>query len=115
MPTNTEQAEFALDLLKVLNLDFEVYPARLEIYFQDRVHRKELWHSPDIYYTLAYALISFIYRGICLANPGSLTAIWPDFWKIFQSLPDPQNQLLSTNAGEQNDQPTRRRIIVSRD
>ncbi|WP_457571768.1 hypothetical protein [Desulfovulcanus sp.] len=114
MPTNTEQAEFALDLLKFLNLDFKLYPARLEIHFQDRVHRKELWHSPDPYWTLGYALSSFMFKGICLANPGSLTAIWPDFWKIFQSLPNPQNQL-STNAGEQNDQPTRRRIIVSRD
>ena len=115
MPTSTEQAEFALDLLKFLNLDFKVYPARLEISFHGKVHQKDPWHSPDVYYTLAYALISFIYRGICLANPGSVTAIWPDFWKIFQNLPDPQNQPLATNAGEQNDQPARRRIIVSGD
>jgi len=113
MPTDTEQAEFAIDLLKFLNLDFNLYPSRLEINFQDKGHRKELWHSPDPYWTLGYALSSFIFKGVCLANPGSLTAIWPDFWKIFQNLPDPQNQLTPTNAGEKNDQPGRRRFIVS--
>ncbi len=99
------------ECLETLGISCKVYPNRLELAPANTAPQKDPpWECPTPLWGLSYALISFTYRGLCLANPGILTSIWPRFWKIFMSLPEPQKQMQTpSNEGEKTQ---RRRIIV---
>ncbi|MFP4167922.1 MAG: hypothetical protein ACLFSY_03615 [Desulfonatronovibrionaceae bacterium] len=101
----------ARECLENAGLSCRVFPGRLEI-FRGRVppEKGPPWECPGPWWCLAYALISFSYRGLCLANPGILTSVWPGFWKIFTSLPEPQAR--DRKPQEKDEKPQRRRIIV---
>lgn len=42
--------------------------------------------APDAFWGMAMALLSFAHPGLPLANPGELTTLWPQFWRIFQGV-----------------------------
>lgn len=78
------------------------------------------WQSPGPYWTLAGALISFTYPGLCLGNADNILSAWPWFWRTFMSLPEPQNFIHSFQEDEQadvvsNDKPQRKRIRIITD
>ncbi|MGE4293834.1 MAG: chorismate mutase [Desulfovibrio sp.] len=70
------------------------------------------WASPSPYFCIAAALVSFLRPGIALENPGMLTALWPQFWNLFNTLPSGR---MKPKAQEpENDAPKRRRIKIGR-
>jgi 3-phosphoshikimate 1-carboxyvinyltransferase len=102
----------AQECLENAGLSCRVFPNRLEVSRSTSSQEKgPPWECPTPWWCLAYALISFSYRGLCLSNPGILTSVWPKFWKIFTSLPEPQNQFESLES-KGNEKTKRRRIIV---
>lgn len=70
------------------------------------------WASPSPYFCLAAALVSFLRPGIALENPGVLTALWPQFWNIFNTLPT--GRMKPKVQEPKNDAPKRRRIKIGR-
>ncbi|SDN66861.1 3-phosphoshikimate 1-carboxyvinyltransferase [Desulfonauticus submarinus] len=102
--------EPGLELLSFLNFNFKTHPEYLEIeYSGEKNKTNKVWTSPSALWTLSYGLISFKFKGICLENPGSITQIWPKFWKIFQSIPFGQ---VERKIEEQKGEPSRRRIRI---
>jgi 5-enolpyruvylshikimate-3-phosphate synthase len=76
------------------------------------LHWEGSWASPSPYFCLASALVSFLRPGIAIENPGMLTALWPQFWNLFNTLPSGR---MKPKAQEpENDAPTRRRIKIGR-
>lgn len=49
-----------------------------------------LWESPGPEWTVAFALLAYLRPGLKLANPGSIMAVSPHFWMVFNSLPKPE-------------------------
>ncbi|GAB6059502.1 3-phosphoshikimate 1-carboxyvinyltransferase [Desulfonatronum parangueonense] len=45
-----------------------------------------IFEAPDSRWAMALAMISFRFPGLRLTNPGELTALWPGFWDIHQSV-----------------------------
>jgi 3-phosphoshikimate 1-carboxyvinyltransferase len=112
MDTGDTDVTSAQECLENAGLSCRVFPNRLEVSRSTSSQEKgPPWECPTPWWCLAYALISFSYRGLCLANPGILTSVWPKFWKIFTSLPEPQNQFESLES-KGNEKTKRRRIIV---
>ncbi|MGM0610739.1 MAG: hypothetical protein ACQES5_06605 [Thermodesulfobacteriota bacterium] len=115
--TDNVQADVdtAGEFLEAIGVTFRIFPNRVEIGAPDKSAEKgPHWECPTPSWCLAYALVSFSYRGLCLANPGILTSVWPQFWKIFMSLPEPQKQYRRSkeNNTQNTEKPQRRRIIV---
>jgi len=103
-----EILEQGCDLLMTLGFDFYSHPEYLELEFKTSPSKeKNLWVSPSPIWTLSYALISFVFKGICMENPGSVTYLWPGFWKVFQSI----SSGTKTNPKEENNEPNPRRRI----
>ncbi|MDD4731060.1 MAG: chorismate mutase [Desulfovibrio sp.] len=70
------------------------------------------WASPSPYFCLAAALTSFLRPGIAIENPGMLTALWPQFWNLFNTLPSGR---MKPKAPEpEHDEPKRRRIKIGK-
>ncbi|SKA83050.1 3-phosphoshikimate 1-carboxyvinyltransferase [Paucidesulfovibrio gracilis DSM 16080] len=70
------------------------------------------WASPSPYFCLASALVSFLRPGIAIENPGMLTALWPQFWNLFNTLPTGR---MKPKAPEpEHDAPKRRRIKIGK-
>ncbi|MFW5730314.1 MAG: chorismate mutase [Desulfonatronovibrionaceae bacterium] len=106
--------EIFVDLLNHIGYQYQDDPqgGRLRVLGrQKKSDPAEPWVSPDPLWIPGYALLSFKDKGICLANPGDITSVWPGFWKIFTNLsgadakPQPEK-------GETHDRPVRRRIRV---
>jgi 5-enolpyruvylshikimate-3-phosphate synthase len=74
------------------------------------------WTSPGALWGMAYALSASIRPGLKLANPGTVTAVMPSFWKLYNSLPnlvDPVRlQQRKTQETPGDDRPARRRVIA---
>ncbi|MFP4325272.1 MAG: hypothetical protein ACLFP9_04575 [Desulfonatronovibrio sp.] len=67
------------------------------------------WNSPHAFWTLGYSLLSFRHKGICLANPGNITSLWPGFWKIFTNLSEKKSES-NDLKGDIHAKPARKRI-----
>jgi 3-phosphoshikimate 1-carboxyvinyltransferase len=97
----TSQLNYAEDFLNFLGIDYTIRDDRIDI--RPTKSRStppaDAWESPSPLWTVAYVMASFVIPGICLANPGELTAIWPDFWTTFNNLPRPQDAMRSTRPG----------------
>lgn len=50
----------------------------------------EAWVSPAPEWTMGLALASYAAPGIKLANPGGLSAVWPEFWQLYVNGFEPQ-------------------------
>lgn len=73
------------------------------------------WTSPSAYWSMAYALASFLRPGLQLANPGNISESMPSFWTIYNSLPspvDPGEPVAKAKEAENDGKPVRRRIIA---
>lgn len=68
------------------------------------------WASPSPFFCLTAALVSFLRPGIAIENPGMLTALWPQFWNLFNTLPT--GRMKPKTQEPVNDTPKRRRIKI---
>ncbi len=107
----SEQLEVVMDLLSLLGYEFALDQEGLLIKNRQRIQEKSpVWTSPGPYWTLGYCLLSFRFPGICLANPDSLSPVWPGFWKIFTKLSPKKVQ-----ETDEQPQKVRKRIRVPGD
>jgi 3-phosphoshikimate 1-carboxyvinyltransferase len=71
-------------------------------------------HAPTPEWAMSLALLSFHRSGMTLLNPGIVSTTWPQFWQIYNGLPNPtfrsQEQV---QEKEDVDESSRRRKIVS--
>lgn len=97
----TNQLAHAEDFLNFLGVDHTIKKDRIDIRptGSRSTPPADAWESPSPLWTVAYVMASFVIPGICLANPGELTALWPDFWTTFNNLPRPQDAMRSTRPG----------------
>jgi 3-phosphoshikimate 1-carboxyvinyltransferase len=112
LPAEAEDYDIIAELLRHIGYNFSVHSRGLTIFSRHRSPEKNSpWNSPGPYWTLGYCLLSFKHKGICLANPGNVTSIWPGFWKIFMNL---SVKLPEKNepTGDNNGKPARKRIRI---
>ena len=93
-------------------------------------HDATPWTAPSPVWAMAYALAAFARPRLKLTNPGIMTALYPRFWVLYNSLPEPQAvQAIGESAGEsaeageeredredrkdRKDEPKRRRVRLS--
>jgi 5-enolpyruvylshikimate-3-phosphate synthase len=74
------------------------------------------WTCPDAYWGMAYALAAFSGPGLRLANPGTVSEVMPNFWKLYNSLPELRDPAPFTapareEAPAQSRQPQKKRRI----
>ena len=74
--------------------------------------RPEVWTAPTAQWAMALAITSFARAGLKLANAGIMTTLYPSFWALFNSLPDPELKQLQQQE-QVNEPVVRRRIITS--
>ncbi|MFN2341955.1 MAG: hypothetical protein ABR542_01225 [Desulfonatronovibrio sp.] len=114
MPTETTDYEIAVEILDQTGYDFEAHNRGMRVFSQKKKTKSDPWNSPDPYWTLGYCLLSFRNKGICLANPGKITSIWPGFWRIFTNLTgkkeESKKEEINDHRGDTNEKPARRRI-----
>ncbi len=112
LPSEEENYEIIAELLRHMGYNFTVHPMGIRILSRQKSPEKNSpWNSTGPYWTLGYCLLSFKHKGICLANPGNVTSLWPGFWKIFMNLSArPPEKKEST--GDNNGKPARKRIRV---
>jgi 3-phosphoshikimate 1-carboxyvinyltransferase len=67
--------------------------------------------APTPEWAMALALLSFHRPGMTLLNPGIVSQSWPQFWQIFNGLPNPSEARAQDK--EMLDEPKRRRRIIS--
>ena len=105
--------EYGTDMLQSLGIEHTVTADGIDITGQsERRGQGATWTSPGPVWTLGYVLASFSLPGVCLANPGNITALWPGFWNLFKNLPRPQAVQQVQAQGDTDDRPKRRRIRV---
>lgn len=112
LPPESENYDIVAEILGHIGYEFSVHPLGVSIFSRQRsMEKNSPWVSPDPYWTLGYCLLSFKHKGICLANPGNVTSVWPGFWKIFMNLSGkiPAEKDLK---GEIDGKPARKRIRV---
>jgi 3-phosphoshikimate 1-carboxyvinyltransferase len=68
-------------------------------------------HAPTPEWAMALALLSFRLSGMTLLNPGIVSQAWPQFWQIFNGLPNPTLRVHAQDREEQDATKRRRRII----
>ncbi|WP_028575686.1 chorismate mutase [Desulfonatronovibrio hydrogenovorans] len=112
MVPDTDHYHAALDFLTHAGYDFSTHSRGIRVGSHRKISEKnDPWISPDPYWILGYCLLSFKHKGICLANPGLITALWPGFWKIFTNLSGKLGEK-KPSQGDLNDKPSRRRIRI---
>ncbi len=77
------------------------------------------WISPSPYWTMAFALLAFLRPHIRLANPESMSALFPNFWLLYNKLPQVDTKTLmesythaQPNQNTKPAAPRRRRFIA---
>lgn len=121
LDTSREDVEHAQDLLENLGAGYSIAPGLLQTGLPGTKKIGDApWPSPGPYWTLAGALISFTYPGLCMANADNITSAWPWFWKTFMNLPDPQNFIHPPRSEQpidapHDDKPKRKRIKIQTD
>lgn len=69
------------------------------------------WVAPSAHWAMAYALGAFLRPNLHLSNPGVMTGLFPLFWNLYNTLPNPE--LRRKAAQETEDaRPARRRVIA---
>ncbi|GAU07593.1 chorismate mutase [Desulfoplanes formicivorans] len=113
----TSELNHVEDFLGFLGVDHTITNDRIDIrpLSSRTTPPADAWESPSPLWTVAYVMASFVVPGICLANPGELTAIWPDFWITFNNLPRPQDVMRSkpTGSPKVSHEPKRKRIKIT--
>ena len=83
------QAEYAAAFLRALGKPHRLYDEAVEILPDHARHAEdaEAYLAPSPWFTLGLCLASLAAPGQRLANPGEMTALWPRFFVLFNSLP----------------------------
>lgn len=68
------------------------------------------WNAPDALWALALAVAACGGPGRKLGNPGIMTTLYPMFWSLYNTLPEPT--LRPSSLEEPQTAPTRRRILT---
>lgn len=125
LDSTDDELEHAQDLLETLSAGYALTPGQLRLGLPPTKKATEItWQSPGPFWTLAGALVSFTYPGVCMNNADNISSVWPWFWKIFMNLPKPQQFLhpgtphindTTTTDTENDTKPKRKRIKVTGD
>ncbi len=108
----TESYDIIIRILNHIGYNFTAHSKGIRIFSNQVTPDKNApWNSPDPYWTLGYCLLSFRHKGICLANPGNITSLWPGFWKIFTNLSEKKSES-NDLKGDIHEKPARKRIRV---
>lgn len=70
-----------------------------------------VWNAPDAEWAFALALAACGGNGTLLGNPGIITRLWPGFWALYNSLPNPRPKTPPVEQDAAKNM--RRRIITS--
>ncbi len=63
------------------------------------------WISPSPYWTMAFALLAFMRPNIRLANPESMSALFPNFWIVYNKLPQVDTKTLMESYAHEQSKP----------
>ena len=69
------------------------------------------WNAPSPVWAMAFALAACAKQHQKLGNPGVMTGLYPAFWVLYNSLPEPQPRRAAAEAAPAA--PARRRIITA--
>ena len=69
------------------------------------------WVAPSAQWAMAYALGAFLKPNLHLSNPGVMTALFPAFWNMYNTLPRPELKRKVEQETE-DAKPARRRVIA---
>ncbi|WP_446425277.1 hypothetical protein [Mailhella sp.] len=70
------------------------------------------WVAPSAQWAMAYALCAFLRPNLHLSNPGVLTALFPPFWNMYNTLPHPVLKRRAEKEADDEEKPVRRRVIA---
>ena len=70
------------------------------------------WVAPNAQWAMAYALCAFLRPNLHLSNPGVMTALFPPFWTLYNTLPHPVLKRRVEKEAEDEEKPVRRRVIA---
>ena len=70
------------------------------------------WVAPSAQWAMAYALCAFLRPNLHLSNPGVMTALFPPFWNMYNTLPRPVLKRRVEKEAEADEKPVRRRVIA---
>lgn len=68
------------------------------------------WIAPNAYWIIGYAYAGFLFPGITLANPSDVTTVLPNFWRLYNTLPNPVEY--EEQPVQEEIATTKRRVIV---
>ena len=101
---------YDLNLLEDLEVRYDIRENLLYLYTTgERSFPKVNLSVKEPIWNLVYALISYKRPYICIEDPGSITAIWPQFWNIYRSASKCRSWDIEED--KRNEQ-SRRRILV---
>ena len=70
------------------------------------------WVAPNAQWAMAYALCAFLRPNLHLSNPGVMTALFPPFWTLYNTLPHPVLKRRVEKEADDEEKPVRRRVIA---
>ena len=69
------------------------------------------WVAPSAQWAMGYALCAFLRPNLHLSNPGVMTSVFPPFWNMYNTLPNPVLKRKQEKEDE-DAKPVRRRVIA---
>ena len=70
------------------------------------------WVAPNAQWAMAYALCAFLRPNLHLSNPGVMTALFPPFWTLYNTLPRSVLKRRVEKEADDEEKPVRRRVIA---
>ena len=70
------------------------------------------WVAPSAQWAMAYALCAFLRPNLHLSNPGVMTSVFPPFWTMYNTLPNPVLKRKQEKEETDDAKPARRRVIA---
>ena len=70
------------------------------------------WVAPSAQWAMAYALCAFLRPNLHLSNPGVMTSVFPPFWTMYNTLPNPVLKRKQEKEETDDAKPVRRRVIA---
>jgi 5-enolpyruvylshikimate-3-phosphate synthase len=114
------------DFLQALDITMDIVPEAARLLPPKTQVRRDAtpWTAPSPAWAMAYALAAFARPRLTLANPGVMTTLYPQFWALYNALPNPQAaKAIRSEAGEEgaqakkdeerHDEPKRKRVRLS--
>ncbi|MGE4552203.1 MAG: chorismate mutase [Desulfovibrionaceae bacterium] len=106
-PEDGAMDDLGEELLARLGADFSLEPGAFQVR-PGALSWDAPWTCPTPHFALGLALAAFVKPGLSLENPGVLTALWPQFFAIYNGLPTGKPR--PKPAVEKADAPAKRRV-----